>query len=93
MPTNVSRRPDPRVLDAAFDAHPERFVRGRPLAKRPPPVVHINPPLGALDAPPSTPAEEFLVMPDIVLANPAETHGTIAVIALPGLERTSSLPS
>lgn len=30
-------------LDAAYAAHPERFVHGRPTADRPPPVVAINP--------------------------------------------------
>jgi putative transposase len=33
-----------RVLDAAFDAHPERFPRGRPVAQRPPQQVWINKP-------------------------------------------------
>jgi putative transposase len=30
-------------LDAAFAAHPERFVHGPPKVRRPPPVVAINP--------------------------------------------------
>lgn len=33
-----------RVLDAAHAAHPERFVRGRPTQKSPPPAAWINPP-------------------------------------------------
>jgi putative transposase len=33
-----------RVLDLAHAAHPERFVRGRPVQKAPPPVAWINPP-------------------------------------------------
>jgi len=33
-----------RVLDAAHAAHPERFVRGRPIQKAPPPAAWINPP-------------------------------------------------
>lgn len=33
-----------RVLDAAHAAHPERFVRGRPTQKAPPPAAWINPP-------------------------------------------------
>lgn len=33
-----------RVLDAAHDAHPERFVSGRPIQKTPPPAAWINPP-------------------------------------------------
>ncbi len=33
-----------RVLDAAYAAHPERFVRGAPLPAAPPKEVWINPP-------------------------------------------------
>lgn len=33
-----------RILDAAFRAHPERFVRGQPLPGRLPEAVWINPP-------------------------------------------------
>lgn len=32
------------ALDLAFAAHPERYSRGRPIAKRPPAAVYINPP-------------------------------------------------
>jgi putative transposase len=32
------------VLNAAYQAHPERFPRGRPIAQRPPQVVWINRP-------------------------------------------------
>jgi putative transposase len=32
-----------RALDAAFDAHPERFVRGRPRVRLPPTKVVLNP--------------------------------------------------
>jgi hypothetical protein len=31
------------ALDAAYAAHPERFVRGRPLVRLPPSKVAINP--------------------------------------------------
>jgi putative transposase len=31
------------VLEGAFNAHPERFVRGQPQVLRPPPTVWINP--------------------------------------------------
>jgi putative transposase len=34
-----------RALDEAFAAHPERFPNGPPVARRPPPLVQINPPL------------------------------------------------
>ena len=33
-----------RTLDAAYAAHPERFVRGRPVAARVPREVWINKP-------------------------------------------------
>ena len=44
---HVERRVAERqaVLDAAFDAHPERFPHGRPFAQRPPREVWINKPL------------------------------------------------
>ncbi len=41
------------ALDAAFEAHPERFVNGRPLARRPPAAVYINRP-----QPPTHPVAE-----------------------------------
>lgn len=37
------------ALDAAFACHPERFVRGRPIAKRPPSAVYINRPTTQLE--------------------------------------------
>lgn len=37
-----------RALDAAFERHPERFVRGAPRHPRPAPAVWINPPTTAL---------------------------------------------
>ena len=56
-----------QALDAGFQAHPERFVRGRPKVRLPPPTVAINPidpgaptqsvaEVLAADAPPATPA-------------------------------------
>lgn len=42
-----------RVLDAAFQAHPERFVRGRPSPKEPAQAVYINRP--ATTAPQAVP--------------------------------------
>lgn len=38
------------TLDAAYAAHPERFVHGRPTPQRPPEVVYINPPIARDDA-------------------------------------------
>ena len=37
-----------QTLNAAYSAHPERFVAGQPFAKRPPKTVYINPPLETL---------------------------------------------
>lgn len=34
-----------QALDTAYEAHPERFVRGRPIVALPPERVHINLPL------------------------------------------------
>lgn len=31
------------ALDAHYARHPERYVKGRPIARRPPDAVHINP--------------------------------------------------
>lgn len=44
------------ALDAAHRAHPERFVRGKPVHPTPPSVVWINPPTTAVSpsAPPSS---------------------------------------
>ncbi len=39
------------VMDAAFEAHPERFPRGRPIVKPPRDKVWINPPKIATDPP------------------------------------------
>lgn len=40
-----------RVMDAAFEAHPERFTHGRPVVKRPRAEVWINPPRPIPDPP------------------------------------------
>jgi putative transposase len=46
-----------QVLDAAYDTHPERFVRGRPAPPVVPNVVGINLPApSVVAAPPATPA-------------------------------------
>ena len=39
-----------RVLDEAYAAHPERFVKGRPIAPKAPEQVWINPPQLAADS-------------------------------------------
>src|SRR5437762_1674809 len=54
------------ALDAAFAAHPERFVRGRPIAARPPREVWINKP--------STQPELGAPAGGTVCPSPAETR-------------------
>jgi putative transposase len=44
-----------RVLDAAYAAHPERFVRGAPVAAAPSTEVWINKPKAQVTAPPEGP--------------------------------------
>lgn len=41
------------ALDAAYQAHPERFVHGRPLAKRPPDKVYLNRPTTQIEMTPA----------------------------------------
>jgi putative transposase len=57
-------------LDAAYTAHPERFVHGRPKVARPPAVVAINP----------LEPEMPLVSASALLAQPA-VHGSSEAIA------------
>ena len=40
-----------QAMDAAFEAHPERFVRGRPVVAAPRDTVWINPPRATTEAP------------------------------------------
>ena len=50
-----------RVLDEAYAAHPERFVKGRPIAPKAPDQVWINPPQLA-----TTMLAQHLMRPDSV---------------------------
>jgi putative transposase len=65
------------ALDAAYEAHPERFVRGRPVVRLPPSKVAINP----IDpgAPPQTAAEVLSA------ATSAQTAINIAPPPLPAV--------
>lgn len=76
-----------RTLDEAYERHPERFVRGRPLARRPPAIVAINP-VDPDDAHVSARSSD--AMPS---ASSAATS-TESAITLPGLgnPRTDSDP-
>lgn len=56
----AQRRQD--ALDRAYQAHPERFVRGAPRVRRPPPEVSINPLLAAADMMPASYAPDATLM-------------------------------
>ncbi|MEY4582684.1 MAG: hypothetical protein RL701_7387, partial [Pseudomonadota bacterium] len=49
------------TLDEAYAAHPERFVHGRPVARRPPTEVWINKPAPVPPAPISAPQDTQLL--------------------------------
>ncbi|MDD9944386.1 MAG: integrase core domain-containing protein, partial [Myxococcales bacterium] len=70
-----------QALDEAYQRHPERFVAGSPIVRRPPERVLINP----LDAAPPT-MEAVLDTPDDQLAElwPALPNTDIPIIHLPG---------
>ncbi len=57
-----------RVLDAAYVAHPERFVKGRPIAPNAPDQAWINPPQSAT----------------VASAAPAETQPAVEVVLAVG---------
>jgi putative transposase len=59
------------ALDAAYAAHPERFVHGRPTPKRPPEVVYINRPVAHADT--TGDAPRIHVLTD---SSPASTTAT-----------------
>jgi putative transposase len=76
-----------RALDAAYQKNPERFVRGRPIAKRPPAIAAINP------APPeaTVPASELVVAQDPQALFPQKSIlDTPSVAVLPGAIATGS---
>ena len=70
-----------QALDAAYAAHPERFVKGPPKVALPPAQVLINP---ADAAPPS--AEDVLATPDSELDElwPARDNERVPCVHLPG---------
>ena len=65
------------ALSGAFQAHPERFVRRPPVAKRPPTAVHINPPKPT----------------DDTQANLRSTCNTTCNEVQPGLQSDSTSPT
>lgn len=81
-----------RALDAAYTAHPERFVNGPPRVTLPPTQVLINP---ADAAPPS--AEQVLTTPDEHVDDlwSAENDERVPCVNLPGATQPqpAALPS
>lgn len=74
-----------QALQAAFAAHPERFVRGTPIVRLPPDRVAINPIEPEV---PAITADRILVARDAELASiltPAPRPSTTPVIHLPGV--------
>jgi putative transposase len=76
------------VLDAAYDAQPARFVRGRPRVSLPPRVVAINPPAPEV----VLTGAEILTSPEALAPRPAVAEVPPAVI-LPGLLPASLSPA
>jgi putative transposase len=62
------------ALDAAYVAHPERFVHGPPTPQRPPEVVYINPPIARIDA--ALDAPEVHVLTDMSSAEASVASST-----------------
>ncbi len=81
-----------QALDAAYAAHPERFVKGPPTVALPPAQVFINP---ADAAPPS--AEDVLETPDDDFDKlwPSKDNERVPCVNLPGATQTqpAALPS
>ena len=70
-----------QALDAAFAAHPERFVKGPPKASRPPAQVRINP----ADAAPPSAEDVFRAADDELDALwPSADNERVVKINLPG---------
>ncbi|MCB9658667.1 MAG: hypothetical protein H6726_13540 [Sandaracinaceae bacterium] len=69
-----------RAMDTAFDAHPERFVKGRPQVRRPPAVVAINP----VDPTGPMPLTELLLAGDADFMAPTPPRITKSMSVLPG---------
>jgi hypothetical protein len=84
-----------RVLDAAYVAHPERFVKGRPIAPNAPDQVWINPPQPvpvASTAPTETqPVAEVLLTVGPATSDNAEFLAVVEGPLWPSTEEKSSL--
>ena len=62
------------VLDAAYSAHRERFVRGRPCSPKPPQAVWINPPTQLTAQEKGPPELHCPQMPGTSLTHPRLGH-------------------
>jgi len=84
-----------RVLDAAYVTHPERFVKGRPIAPNAPDQVWINPPQPATvvgTVPTETePAAEVLVADGPAPSDNAEFLAVVEGTLWPSTEQKSPL--
>jgi len=84
-----------RVLDEAYAAHPERFVKGRPIAPNAPDQVWINPPQPATvvgTVPTETePAAEVLVADGPAPSDNAEFLAVVEGTLWPSTEQKSPL--
>lgn len=71
-----------RALDAAYALHPERFVRGRPIAARPRACVSINPVVP--DAPRITAADLLRAEDPAALFSCPDRRSAPPIVELPG---------
>lgn len=78
-----------RALDSGFDAHPERFAKGRPRVRRPPAVVAINP----IDPTAPKPLADLLVADDAEFYAPAAKPASTPHPVLPGASPIEANPS
>jgi putative transposase len=74
-----------QVLNAAYAAHPERFVRGQPLAAPPPSAVWINPPT-------TTTGSDQPPVPSYSSVPPTGLSGEGAPSSAPAISSHSSVP-
>lgn len=71
-----------KALDRAYEAHPERFVKGKPKAGRPPEAVHINP---VAPEPSTLSGHEVLAHEDLIKGfGVAQLEETTEVAYFPG---------
>jgi len=93
--TDEVRAQRQHVLDEAYAAHPERFVKGRPIAPKAPDQVWINPPQPATvsGASPTEvrPGAEVILMVDPVISDNGENSSVVEEMLWPTREEKYSL--